>query len=62
MLAVIGTSPFNDTSVAVGPFRSEKSAQAAAEELDLRGWNTEVVPLGRVADMPYVSNDEGVEA
>lgn len=58
MLVVIGTSPFNDTSVALGPFRAEKAARNAADELDQRGWNSEVVPLSCITEIPHVTNEE----
>jgi len=44
-LIVIGTSPASDVSVAVGPFRSERTAAAAADELTAKGYNAEVCPL-----------------
>lgn len=57
MLVVIGTSPFNDTSVAVLA-RTEKTAQDAVIELESKGWNTEVVPTSRAAEIPNVTNEE----
>jgi hypothetical protein len=57
---VIGTSPFFDLSVAVGPFRSAHRASAADDELASRGWNTEVCELMAAADVDFVTNDEGV--
>ena len=57
MLVVVGTSPFNDTSVAVLA-RAERTARDVAEELESRGWNAEVVPLSRIAEIPYVTNEE----
>jgi len=59
---VVGTSPFVDTSVATGPYTSPERALQAATELDHLGYNTEVVPLHRVADLDPVTNDEGAEA
>jgi hypothetical protein len=59
MLIVIGTSPFHDTSVAVGPFRSEKKAGDAADELTSRGWNAETIPLSRITEIPELVNEEG---
>lgn len=56
---VIGTSPFHDVSVAVGPFRSADRAAAADGELASRGWNTEVCELMAVSDVDLVTNDEG---
>lgn len=56
---VIGQSPFADTSIAVGPFRSSAAALAASEDLDGKGWVTEIIELERVADVPYIVNDEG---
>lgn len=43
--AVIGASPFHDTSIACGPYRSTAKALHAAAELTYVGWNTEVVEL-----------------
>ncbi len=42
---VIGTSPAIDTSVLVGPFRSENKAREAAEDLTVKGYNTEVCQM-----------------
>lgn len=50
-LVVVGTSPFADVSVAVGPFRSEARALAASEALEYCGYVTEVCPLQRAEDI-----------
>ena len=57
--AVIGTSPFHDVTVAIGPFRSVESASRADDELAAKGWNTELVTLENVNDIDVVTNDEG---
>jgi hypothetical protein len=51
MLVVLGTSPVVDVTIAVGPFRSETAARAAAEELISKGYTTETCPLWSVADV-----------
>lgn len=56
---IVGTSPFSDTSIAVGPFRSSLRAAEADQELVHGGWNTEVCPLLAVTDVDVVTNDEG---
>jgi hypothetical protein len=61
MLVVVGTSPFHDTSVAVGPFRSEDIAANAAEVMTERGWNVEVCELVSLMDVDSVVNLEGEE-
>lgn len=48
---VIGTSPWVDTSVVAGPFRSPAAARVADDELTALGYNTEVVECLRVADL-----------
>lgn len=48
---VIGTSPWADTSVVVGPFRSMAGAQAADVDLTHLGYNTEVTTCSRVTDL-----------
>ena len=58
---VIGTSPFYDTSVGTGPFRSTRAALAASQELAEGGWNTEIVQLDPVAAIGVVTNDEDDE-
>lgn len=60
--AVVGTSPFHDTSVAAGPFRSYKRALAVSLDLDSKGWNAEVVELLQPAEIATVVNDEGSES
>lgn len=55
---VIGTSPFNDTSVAVGPFRNPDIANTANEDLESLGWNAEVCQLMSVGEVGPVNNDE----
>lgn len=60
-VVVIGTSPFHDTSVAVGPFRSTAHARDAVLELECRGYSAETVPLQPVDEVGYVINDEGSE-
>lgn len=42
---VIGTSPFYDRSVGLGPFRSVSRAVVEADELAIKGWLIEVVLL-----------------
>lgn len=58
---VIGTSPFADTSVASGPFRSIERAGRVDTEMTFRGWNTEVCELVAESEIPWVTNDEGVD-
>lgn len=58
---VIGTSPFADTSVAAGPFRSQGRAERVDTEMTFRGWNTEICELISESDIPWVTNDEGVD-
>lgn len=55
---VIGTSPFNDVSVAVGPFRSLDRVAEADAEMSHRGWNTESCELMSLDDAEFVTNDE----
>lgn len=56
---IIGTSPFMDTSIVVGPFLSTAREQEADELLTSQGWNTEVCDLLSVLDAPTVDNEEG---
>lgn len=56
---VIGMSPFNDTSIGVGPFRSHAQALKASERLIHLGWNVEIVELSDINDIDAVENDEG---
>lgn len=58
LYAVIGTSPFHDTSVACGPYRSNYRSVAVSEQLEAKGWNTEIVQLLTVHEIPVVTNDE----
>lgn len=55
---VIGTSPFHDVSVAVGPFRSAERAAGADRELTARGYNAETCELVAVSDVDFVTNSE----
>jgi hypothetical protein len=55
---VIGTSPFNDVSVAVGPLRSQNRATDVDAELTRRGWNTEVCPLMSIEDVGHGTDNE----
>lgn len=55
---VIGTSPFNDTSVAIGPFRTVDKALYNTVELEYKGWNTEIVTLLPIVEVGYVTNEE----
>lgn len=48
---VIGTSPFVETSVTVGPFRSIDKAMAASSELEYRGYVSEISLLQNVLDL-----------
>lgn len=48
---VIGTAPTMDVTVAVGPFRSEKAASEAWNELTAKGYNAETCPLLKVDDL-----------
>lgn len=59
--AVIGTNVFADTSAACGPFRTIRAAQAAQEEMDGLGWNTELVQMLRPDELEPVTNDEGAQ-
>lgn len=58
-LIVLGTSPVLDVTVAVGPFRSEATARAAADELISKGYNTEVCPLVSVENVDTSSAWDG---
>ena len=58
MYVAIGTSPFTDTSVAVGPFRSRDKADEAYGALTERGYVVEVCELLSIADIEYVTNEE----
>jgi hypothetical protein len=58
---IIGTSPFSDTSIAVGPYRSPQRVTDADAKLTHCGWNTEVCELLAVEDVELVVNDEGIE-
>jgi hypothetical protein len=51
MLVVLGTSPAVDVTVAVGPFRNERTARMAADELIAKGYTTEVCSLWTAADV-----------
>ena len=62
MYVVIGTSPFHDTTIGAGPFRSLTRAALASRDLEGKGWNTEVVPLLPVAEIGLVTNDEGADS
>ena len=55
---VIGLSPFMDTSVATGPFRSQAKAAEASDALEWKGWNTEVVELSTVDEIDIVEPPE----
>lgn len=55
---IIGSSPFSDVSVAVGPFRTQEKTAEVDAELIYRGWNTEVCELMCIADVEFVTNDE----
>jgi hypothetical protein len=56
---VVGISPFHDTSVAVGPFRSAAKIAEAESDLTHKGWNTETIELSRLDEISIVANDEG---
>ncbi len=58
MLIVIGTSPFHDTSVAVGPLKTSAAAHTAADDLTYRGWNTEIVELVKAADVHFLAGEK----
>jgi hypothetical protein len=58
-LVVVGISPFVDTSIACGPFRSRDRASEVSEELTLKGYNTEVIELMASADVETAVNEEG---
>lgn len=51
-LVIIGTAPTLDTSVVVGPFRSERAAAEAETQLTLRGYNTEICELSTLEQLP----------
>ena len=57
--AVVAQSPFHDTAVATGPYRSPRRAGQYAERLERKGWVAEVVELLAEVDIPHVVNDEG---
>jgi hypothetical protein len=50
-LVVIGTSPDHDTSIVVGPYIKEHTANRAATRLVKSGWNAEVVQLQTVSEV-----------
>lgn len=56
---VIGTSPFVDTAVASGPFRSLDRAREASAVLDEKGYVTEVCELFPADEIGTARNDEG---
>jgi len=58
MYAVIGTSPFADTSVLIGPFRDVRKALDQASELRHKGYVTEVCPLEQADDLDYLTGAE----
>lgn len=60
----LGTSPFVDTSVTVGPFSSFANAERAAKDMEHLGYVTEICRLARLAELVElgpVVNDEGSE-
>lgn len=59
---VIGTSPFVDCSVAVGPFRLRTSVEGAENELTQRGYNVETCELLDISDVEFIVNDKGALA
>ena len=56
--AVVGQSPFVDTAVATGPYKSYRRATQYAERMERKGWVCEVVELLAETDVPYVTKDE----
>lgn len=48
---VIAQSPSIDVSQVIGPFRSQDNALLASNELECRGYNTEVCPLSKLAEV-----------
>lgn len=58
---VIGTSAFEDTSIAAGPFNSLRRAGQAHQIMSERGWVAETVTLLQVSEIPTVTNDEGAD-
>ncbi len=51
---VVGTSPYYDTSVAVGTYKLAERAAAAAKNLERKGWNAEIVPLSTLGEVKRV--------
>ena len=45
----------HDTSVVVGPFRSEDKVWAADQKLQDKGWITEIVECVAVGDVPNMN-------
>jgi hypothetical protein len=62
MYVVIGTAPTWDVSLVAGPFRSIDRAHSASVDMTTLGYNTEVCPLWRVADMSVVDTWEQIFA
>ena len=58
LFAVIGQNAHHDTAVATGPHTSWNAAIRAAEKLADKGWNTEIVQLSKVSEIPDVEMDE----
>lgn len=52
---VIGTSPFIDISVAIGPFHTVDAALAASSGLTYRGYGTEICHLQKLSDIPTLT-------
>jgi hypothetical protein len=48
---VIGTAPDNDTSVVVGPYRSQAAVDRAVRNLERKGYNPEVCELRRLSEV-----------
>jgi len=48
---VIALSPVVDVSTVVGPFRSWERANQASDELRVKGYNTEICPVGRLDEI-----------
>jgi len=58
---VIGTAPCNDTSVAIGPFRTEAKASQAWDQLTHLGYNAETCLLMSLNDVGPAHDYDGAD-
>lgn len=57
MLVVIVWTP-DGTPAAAGPFRTARTALAAAGRLEARGWHVDLCELSRVEDFNDITGEE----